>query len=87
MTNPRPSLGGAVLEAAFADLAANDFFLTPIEVARRWRMTRAHLAQLRYKKRGCAFVKLANGQVLYPASLVLAYARAGFVTAAPQTSR
>ncbi|MFA5900859.1 MAG: helix-turn-helix domain-containing protein [Hyphomicrobium sp.] len=71
MTNPRPSLSGAVLEPAFDHLA--DVLLTSAEVARRLRISESGLRVMRMKGRGPKFLKLDTGAVRYRCSDVLRY--------------
>jgi hypothetical protein len=42
-----------------------DEFLTPAELAARWKRSEGYLANLRYRGEGVPFVKTASGGVLY----------------------
>lgn len=56
--------------------------LTPAELATRWDMKPASLANMRHRGRGPAYVKLGGSAVRYRAADVEAYERAGMVGAA-----
>jgi len=62
---------------------ASDFYLKSSELAKRWRTSEGRLRDLRHKKQGPAYVKLAHGCVRYRASVVLNYEAAGLVEATP----
>lgn len=65
--------------AELVDLA-DDFYLTPAEVARRWRVSEGYLANLRRRHAGPQFMKFGgNGNPLYRASSVLRYEIIGLV--------
>jgi len=59
-----------------------DFYLLPEEVARRWRITVQHLANMRRLRRGPEFAKIGGG-IRYRASVIIKYEFAGFVKTKP----
>jgi hypothetical protein len=44
----------------------DDVLLTPAEVAKRWSVSEASLAQLRQRGKGPRYYKLFNGLIRYP---------------------
>lgn len=56
---------------------ADELFITPKELAARWGVSVARLGQLRAKRKGPAWVKIAGGGVRYRLSDVVAHERAG----------
>lgn len=60
----------------------DEVYMTPEEVARRWHMDPATLANQRHAGRSIAYVKLPSGKILYALSDVLraeADGRSGFI--------
>lgn len=58
--------------------ACDDVHLKASDLARRWHMSKDHLANQRRVNKGPAFIKLPSGSVLYPMSEVLAWELAGW---------
>jgi len=58
----------------------NETHLTPVELAQRWKVSAAHLANLRWESRGCAYLKI-GASVRYRLADVLAYEAQAVVTA------
>lgn len=48
-------------------------FLTPTELAARWRCSRGHLANLRHRAQGPAYLKPTDGSVLYDLAVIEEY--------------
>lgn len=42
----------------------NDFLITPAELCQRWRLTPSHLCNLRRRKKGAPFIKIAGGRAV-----------------------
>lgn len=42
----------------------NDFLITPAELCQRWRLTPSHLCNLRRRKKGAPFLKIAGGSAV-----------------------
>src|SRR5688572_11984854 len=51
---------------------AENIYVTPRELAKRWRLTIGHLSALRRQGKGPAYIKIA-GRVVYSVADVLAY--------------
>lgn len=50
-------------------------YLTPDELAERWRCTRGHLANMRQVSQGPAYLRVNNGRVLYDRQAIEQYER------------
>lgn len=57
-----------------------EIHLAPTDLAQRWNVSVAHLANLRWESRGCAYLKI-GASVRYRLSDVLAYEAASVVLA------
>ena len=68
------------LPAIDADLSETEIFLTSSEVAERWRVHEVTLRNWRNQRKGPAYVKLADNNVIYPLSAVLTYERDRTIT-------
>lgn len=66
---PRPQL-----DPSLAPLAqmCEGVLVTPLELAKHWRMSPDYIANLRRAGRGIPYIKLGTGRVLYRLSEVLA---------------
>lgn len=67
----------------YADLvqACSEVYVTPAELAKRWRCTGGHLANLRRSRKGPSYVKLADGRggaVRYRFSDILRFESKGY---------
>lgn len=45
--------------------ACSEMFVTPAELAQRWRVTQAHLGSLRRYRKGPAYIKIGTGAIRY----------------------
>ena len=55
----------------------HDMFITPDELAERWRLTRGTLNNWRHQVQGPPYLKIRNQTIRYRVSDVLAYERDG----------
>jgi Ni,Fe-hydrogenase III large subunit len=73
------------LPAIDADLGETEIFLTPAEVAERWRIHEVTLRNWRAARKGPPYTKLADNTVIYSLSAILTFERDRTITVHKKT--